>query len=139
MSLVVVILAAVQGKRMVSTKPKELHELCGRPMIDYVVDAAESLEPAQIVAVVEKEGPVAEHLRARGVTLAFQPVRLGTGDAARIGLQAAEPGATQVLVLNGDVPLLRPETLQAMIGRGLAAADLRLLVAELSAPKGYGR
>jgi bifunctional UDP-N-acetylglucosamine pyrophosphorylase / glucosamine-1-phosphate N-acetyltransferase len=137
MRLAVIVLAAGEGKRMASSRPKVLHRLCGRPMIDYVLDAAVALGPAEIVAVVEKEGPVAEHLRALGAQVAFQPVRQGTGDAARIGLGAAtEP--THVLVLNGDVPLLRPETLAQILERG-AGADLCLLGAELADPAGYGR
>jgi bifunctional UDP-N-acetylglucosamine pyrophosphorylase / glucosamine-1-phosphate N-acetyltransferase len=137
MSLVVIVLAAGQGKRMVSARPKVLHRLCGRPMVDYVLDAARSLRPEQIVAVVEKEGPVAEHLRAQEVAVAFQPVRLGTGDAVRVGLQAATAEATHLLVLNGDVPLLAPETLASVCQAG--EEEMALLVAEVSDPRGYGR
>src|SRR5262245_18442814 len=120
MNLAVIILAAGQGKRMKSSLPKVRHRLCGWPMIDYVVDLARSLAPTQTIAVVEKEGLVAERLRAQGVELAFQPVRLGTGDAILIGLSAASKDVTHVLVLNGDVPLLRAETVRELGKRGEA-------------------
>lgn len=139
MNLAVIILAAGQGKRMKSSLPKVLHRLCGRPMIDYVVDLARSLAATQIIAVVEKEGPVAERLRGQGVELAFQPVRLGTGDATRIGFSAASKDVTHVLVLNGDVPLLRTETVRDLRERGENGADLTLLAADVSDPRGYGR
>ncbi len=137
--LAVVILAAGQGKRMLSKLPKVLHRLCGRPMLDYVLDAAWSLNPGQVVGVVDFEGPVADSFRNRGARVAFQPVRRGTGDAARIGLSEVQGKPDRLLVLNGDVPLLRPGTLRKMLDLLEESADLVLLAAQVLNPHGYGR
>lgn len=137
----IVILAAGQGKRMQSNLPKVLHPIAGRAMLSHVLDAAESLG-AQGIAVVVGHGAeqvqkaYAEHA---GLQFALQQPQLGTGHAV---LQAApllkEDGDHDVtIVLYGDVPLVQPETLRALLaarGEGLA-----VLTEILTDPTGYGR
>jgi bifunctional UDP-N-acetylglucosamine pyrophosphorylase/glucosamine-1-phosphate N-acetyltransferase len=107
----VVILAAGQGTRMKSQLPKVLHPVAGRPMLEHVLDAAAAVAPATVTVIVGHGGAkVRERLTGRpGVTFALQEPQLGTGHA----LQQAEPvlaGKTgTVILLSGDVPLLKGE------------------------------
>ena len=120
--LAVVVLAAGQGTRIESARPKVLHEVAGKSMLGHVLDAAATLAPERIVVVL---GPgmeaVAEATRARGNNLhtVVQEQRLGTGDAvasARPALAGYRDSgdAGDILVVFGDTPLLTAETLQAM-------------------------
>ncbi|MCD9029928.1 bifunctional UDP-N-acetylglucosamine diphosphorylase/glucosamine-1-phosphate N-acetyltransferase GlmU [Luteimonas sp. BDR2-5] len=133
----VVILAAGEGKRMKSAVPKVLQKIAGRPMLWHVVNAARDLEPAGIHIV---HGHGGEQVRAAfedqpDLQWAEQSAQLGTGHAVRQAMPDVPDGA-EVLVLYGDVPLLRAETLRRLI-----AVDSRLavLAAELDDPTGYGR
>ena len=133
----VVILAAGQGTRMRSELPKVLHRLAGRPLLDYVLDSARALGAARI-AVVYGYGGEAVREAIGDETLAWvkkEPQR-GTGHA----LQQALPvlaGSAQTLVLYGDIPLTRTETLHRLSG---AAGDgVAMLSVELDDPTGYGR
>jgi len=133
----VVILAAGQGKRMHSDLPKVLHRLAGRPLLAHVLDCARALAPAQI-AVVYGHGGEAVREAIGDETLAWvkQAPQLGTGHALQQALPALAD-SPRTLVLYGDVPLIRPETLRA-----LAAADadgVAMLTIELDDPTGYGR
>ncbi|HKJ87338.1 MAG TPA: NTP transferase domain-containing protein, partial [Gammaproteobacteria bacterium] len=118
----VVELAAGQGTRMRSGIPKVLHEVGGRPMLEHVLDAARALQPRAVRVVVGHGGnQVRETLDTAEIELVDQPEQRGTGDAVR----CAGPdfsGADWVLVLNGDVPLLRAETLSQW-AQALAASD----------------
>jgi bifunctional UDP-N-acetylglucosamine pyrophosphorylase/glucosamine-1-phosphate N-acetyltransferase len=137
MPLHVVILAAGQGKRMRSALPKVLHRLAGRPLLAHVIDAARALKPDGI-HVVYGHGGAEVQAAFKGAALEWveQARRLGTGHA----LMQAMPGiprAATVLVLNGDVPLVRSETLRRLVraaGKGIAIAS-----SDLSDPTGYGR
>ncbi|WP_337244607.1 bifunctional UDP-N-acetylglucosamine diphosphorylase/glucosamine-1-phosphate N-acetyltransferase GlmU [Luteimonas sp. gir] len=133
----VVILAAGEGKRMKSSLPKVLQKIAGRPMLWHVVAAARELEPAGIHIVYGHRGDQVQAAFADQADLqwAEQREQLGTGHAVRQAMDAVPDGA-QVLVLYGDVPLLRAQTL-----RGLVAVEGRLavLAAELENPTGYGR
>jgi len=138
----VVVLAAGQGTRMKSAVPKVLHEVCGRSLVDRVLDRALELAPPDRTVVVIGHGAdrVREAVRAREVRTVVQEPQLGTGDALRVGL-AAEPAANGdgVVVLSGDVPLLRSESVQALrtaVDNGATAA---LLTAHLGEPGPYGR
>jgi len=144
-----VVLAAGEGTRMRSATPKMLHPLCGRPMILHVLDTLVQLPLERIVVVV---GHGAEHVTktvheqlATEVPLEFveQRVQRGTGDAASVGLTPfadSVDAEDDVLVLPGDTPLLRPETLAALATEHrLAEAAATLLTVELDAPDGYGR
>jgi bifunctional UDP-N-acetylglucosamine pyrophosphorylase / glucosamine-1-phosphate N-acetyltransferase len=137
MSLDIVVLAAGQGKRMHSTLPKVLHRVAGRPMLAHVLETARSLAPGRIIVVHGHGGDVVRAaFAAMDVTWIEQAEQLGTGHALMQALPSVKP-RDDVLVLYGDVPLIRAETLRALI----EAKDtgLAMLSAELSDPSGYGR
>jgi bifunctional UDP-N-acetylglucosamine pyrophosphorylase/glucosamine-1-phosphate N-acetyltransferase len=137
----VVILAAGQGTRMKSDVPKVLHPIAGKPMLGHVLDSALELGAAACHVVV---GHGAETLRAwiaqaragERITLAEQAQQLGTAHAVQQAMPQI-PDASRVLVLYGDVPLLRAETLAALLRT--AGDGLGILTAELPDPSGYGR
>lgn len=133
----VIVLAAGEGKRMKSALPKVLQPLAGRPMLAHVLDTARALEPQAIHVVCGHGGEAVRHAFADAHDLHWveQAQRLGTGHAVYLAMDGV-PDATQVLVLYGDVPLLRPQTLQAL---RQASGRLAVLVAELDDPTGYGR
>ena len=144
-----VVLAAGEGTRMRSPVPKVLHPICGRPMLLHVLDTLVALPLDRIVIVV---GHSAEHVTktvqeqlATEIPIEFveQRVQRGTGDAASVGLTAfagSLDADDDVLVLTGDVPLLRPDTLLALATEHrLAEAAATLLTVELDDPTGYGR
>jgi bifunctional UDP-N-acetylglucosamine pyrophosphorylase / glucosamine-1-phosphate N-acetyltransferase len=141
----IVILAAGKGTRMHSELAKVLHRAGGRPLIEHVVRTCQPLKPAQILVVVghqadEVAAVVAElDLQIPAQTIVQQPQR-GTGHAMQIARRAIRRSAKLALVLPGDAPLLRTETIAALLDthrRGEAAATV--LTAELADPAGYGR
>ena len=141
---VVVLLAAGRGVRMRSERPKVLHEAAGRPLLDRVLDTAKAVAagPGHVVVVISKENAaVGAHLRAHPeVRVAVQDPPRGTGDAVRAAAGAFGK-AKRVVVLSGDVPLLRPETVRVLLD-ALASdkkAAVAVLTATLEAPSGYGR
>ncbi|HBK45877.1 MAG TPA: bifunctional N-acetylglucosamine-1-phosphate uridyltransferase/glucosamine-1-phosphate acetyltransferase, partial [Xanthomonadaceae bacterium] len=133
----VVILAAGEGKRMKSALPKVLQPVAGRPMLAHVIETARQLQPAAIHIVYGHGGD--EVRTALGdqpdLLWAEQRERLGTGHAVQQALPEV-PDAATVLVLYGDVPLIRAETLQRLLK---APGRLGVLVAEPADPSGYGR
>ena len=137
MPLHVVILAAGQGKRMRSALPKVLHRIAGRPLLAHVIDAARALKPDRIHVVVGHGGDAVRAVFAgEAIEWVEQARRLGTGHALTQALPRI-PRAATVLVLNGDAPLVRVETLRKLVraaGRGIAIAT-----SDLSDPTGYGR
>ena len=138
----VVVLAAGQGTRMKSSLPKVLHSIAGRPMIERVLEAANSLSPSTITLIVgHRADVVRERLgKSQNIAFALQEPQLGTAHA----LQQAEPvlaGRTgSVILLSGDVPLLSPNTLERLLethrGSGAAAT---VVTATVDRPYGYGR
>ncbi|HEX5132012.1 MAG TPA: NTP transferase domain-containing protein [Candidatus Krumholzibacteria bacterium] len=139
--LAVVILAAGQGKRMNSDLPKVLHAIGGRPMLLHVIDRVRRLSPARVVVVTGYQAERVETAcRASGVEFARQDQQLGTGHAVMQTAPLLASFAGTVVVLNGDVPGLRSETVAAFIAHhrnsGSAAT---VLTAELDDPSGYGR
>jgi len=137
MSLEVVVLAAGQGKRMHSALPKVLQRLAGRPLLAHVLDAARALAPKRIT-VVHGHGGAEVKAAFKGAKLRWieQARQLGSGHALMQALPRISPGA-DVLVLYGDVPLARPETLRALVDAG--RGGLAILTGEPSDPTGYGR
>ncbi len=137
MKLEVVILAAGQGTRMRSALPKVLHGIAGKPMVQHVIETAQSLGTAAIHTVI---GHGAEQVQRQLADLPSQWVlqeqQLGTGHAVAQALPGVADDSC-VLVLYGDVPLVRADTLKQL----LQAADngVALLTVELSDPTGYGR
>jgi len=137
MSLAVIVLAAGQGKRMHSALPKVLHPLAGRPLLAYVLDAARALGPAQVLVVHGHGGAaVRAAFPNADVTWIEQAQQLGTGHALAQALPQVARGA-QVLVLNGDVPLVRADTLRRLVAA--AEKGLAICTSELGDPAVYGR
>jgi bifunctional UDP-N-acetylglucosamine pyrophosphorylase / glucosamine-1-phosphate N-acetyltransferase len=136
--LSVVILAAGEGKRMKSSSPKVLQPLAGRPLLKHVIDTARALEPAAIHVVYGHGGEqVRAALAAEPVGWTLQAERLGTGHALAQAMPQI-PDGHEVLVLYGDVPLMRRATLAALLP-GAAPPRLRLLTMRADDPAGYGR
>jgi bifunctional UDP-N-acetylglucosamine pyrophosphorylase/glucosamine-1-phosphate N-acetyltransferase len=142
-SRTVVVLAAGEGKRMKSALPKVLHPLLGRTLVGHVLAAADGLQAQRTLVVVgHGADQVTAHLAdvAPSAEAVLQAVQHGTGHAVRIALEAAGDVGGTVVVLNGDVPLLRPETVRDLVesheAAGLAAT---VLAAEVADPAGLGR
>ncbi len=144
-----VVLAAGEGTRMRSERPKPLHLLCGRPMVLHVLDALSGLQIDRAVVVV---GHGADRVQKRlleqapeGMDIEFveQAVQRGTGDAVAVALTAfsgVDDEDGDILVLPGDTPLLRPATLAALVdAHRQSGAAATLLTAVLDEPAGYGR
>jgi bifunctional UDP-N-acetylglucosamine pyrophosphorylase/glucosamine-1-phosphate N-acetyltransferase len=137
-ALEVIILAAGQGKRMYSRLPKVLHTLAGRPLLAHVLSSATELDPSAIHVVYGHGGEqVRTALADARVNWALQAEQKGTGHAVMQALPAIADDAT-VLILYGDVPLIAPATLQALVSAS-GPNTLALLTAELSDPGAYGR
>jgi bifunctional UDP-N-acetylglucosamine pyrophosphorylase / glucosamine-1-phosphate N-acetyltransferase len=150
MTVSAIVLAAGEGTRMRSSRPKPLHMICGRAMILHVIEALERLRPARTALVV---GHGAEQVTKKvqalapgwaNVVFVEQPTPRGTGDAAAHGMSAF-PGDdldddSTVVVLPGDTPLLRSETLDELVGVHVANGHAAtLLTSVLDDPTGYGR
>ncbi|MEX0864523.1 MAG: bifunctional UDP-N-acetylglucosamine diphosphorylase/glucosamine-1-phosphate N-acetyltransferase GlmU [Acidimicrobiia bacterium] len=140
MSTHVLVLAAGQGKRMMSDLPKVAHLAAGRPLVNWVLDSVAPLAPASTVVVL---GHGADHVRRTlpaGTTTALQERQLGTGHAARVGLDAIRGLADDdvVVILYGDVPLLTSRLIEELASLG-AEETARLVVAVMDDPTGYGR
>ena len=144
-----VVLAAGEGTRMRSHRPKPLHRLCGRPMVLHVLDALAELDVSRVVVVVGHRGEwvtktLVDHAPANlDIEFVEQPTQQGTGDATAMGLTGFSADLAEdsdVVVLPGDTPLLRPATLAALVRFHRAQnAAATLLTAELDDPTGYGR
>ena len=137
--LAVVVLAAGQGKRMRSARPKVLHEIAGAPMLAHVLRTAAALGPARMAVVVghgaEAVGTAAEAV-APGIAVCLQAERRGTGHAARMAAPALEGFEGDLLVLYGDTPLIGAETLARLRA---AEGAVRVLGFEAADPGRYGR
>lgn len=138
--LQVVILAAGQGTRMRSGLPKVLHPIAGQAMVRHVIAAAAALNSQKTVAVVGHGAAVVESALAdTGVQFVLQSPQLGTGHAVQMAFPALQslPADGQLLILYGDVPLIQPATLKALLQ---AAGDgVGLVTQHLDNPTGYGR
>ena len=134
----VVVLAAGKGTRMRSKLPKVLHPLAGKPLLHHVLDAARALDASKLCIVVGHESAqVRVSAQAQDVVFVEQTPQLGTGHA----LQLAAPfldDAYPTLVLYGDVPLTRVETLRALVELA-KGGGMGLLTVNLADPTGYGR
>lgn len=143
-SLDVLILAAGLGTRMKSRRAKVLHELGGAPLIAYVCRAARQLSPEHIYTVVghqasEVEKAVRDEVGALG-QFVTQTEQRGTGDAVMAARAELEAADSLVLVLSGDVPLIKPETLKSFVDQHRSSgAACSILSVRLENPTGYGR
>src|SRR5438874_1114680 len=147
--LTAVVLAAGEGTRMRSTRPKPLHVLCGRPLVLHVIDALSELDLDRVVVVVghgaERVTKTLQEQAPPKLTIDFveQRVQRGTGDAVSVALTAFpddDEDDGDIIVLPGDTPLLRPPTLAALV-RAHRSGDVAatVLTAALEEPSGYGR
>ena len=150
MSVSAIVLAAGEGTRMRSRRPKALHLICGRAMVLHVIHALEQVRPERTALVVghgaEQVTKKVQELAPAWANVVFveQPTPRGTGDAAAHGMSAF-PGddlddESTVVVLPGDTPLLRPETLDELVASHVANGNAAtLLTSVLDDPTGYGR
>jgi bifunctional UDP-N-acetylglucosamine pyrophosphorylase/glucosamine-1-phosphate N-acetyltransferase len=134
----IVILAAGTGKRMRSALPKVLHPLAGRPLLAHVIETARILKPTRLVVVIGHGAElVRETVAAPDVQFAVQEQQLGTGHAVQQALPLLDP-SVPTLVLYGDVPLTRANTLRALVERA-GQHGYGVLTVTLADPSGYGR
>mgnify|MGYP001371894561 CR=1 FL=1 len=143
MAVNIVVMAAGKGTRMKSTLPKVLHRLAGRPLLQHVLDAAGALGAARAgantVLIVGHGAEVVESAVAgQRVRCVRQEPQLGTGHAVQQALPALDDRHATTLILNGDVPLIRPATAAALVD-ACGGERLALLTVELADPSGYGR
>lgn len=136
----VIILAAGQGKRMKSRLPKVLHPVGGRPMLAYVLDCAAALKPGRTVVVVGHQADAVREWVGDRAEIALQVPPRGTGDAARRGLDGLAGFRGVAVIVSGDTPLVRPETVERVLAaHGEAGATVTLATARPADPAGYGR
>ena len=150
MSISAIVLAAGEGTRMRSNRPKPIHLICGRPMVLHVIHALEQLQPERTAVVVghgaEQVTKKVQRLSPGWANVSFveQVEQNGTGDATAIGMTAF-PGddyddESTIVLLPGDTPTLRPETLRELVDAHIANGNAAtLLTSVLDDPAGYGR
>jgi bifunctional UDP-N-acetylglucosamine pyrophosphorylase/glucosamine-1-phosphate N-acetyltransferase len=147
--LACIVLAAGKGTRMRSAKSKVLHTILGSPLCTYPIDRAREVGAAPIVAVLgHQRSEVEAMLKARykqdgngdgGIIVVEQTEQKGTGHAVRVGLAPLADWDGLVLILYGDAPLLRRETIEALLTEARRTGGLAILTARLPDPTGYGR
>ena len=138
MQLSVVILAAGKGERMLSSQPKVMHEIMGKPMVGYAIERAQELSTAKTVVVLGYGREAVEgHVKGYGVACALQKDQKGTAHA----LLSAEKFVKghDVLVLYGDVPLLERSTLEDFLNFFRKADTVTFMTTDVENPSGYGR
>lgn len=139
-ALGVVILAAGQGKRMKSSRAKVLHELAGVPLLNHVLEAVAPLKAERTVVVVGHQAEAVQSILPDGAVTAVQKEQLGTGHAVAQAKKALAGLRGEVLVLCGDVPLIRTATIKALLRRHRATKSLAtVLSVVVDDPSGYGR
>lgn len=140
MSFATVIMAAGLGTRMKSKLPKVLHEAAGRPLVEQVVRAVLPLKPDKIVVVIGHGAElVKERLSAYDLTFVHQKEQLGTGHALMTAEEALTDYQGDVLVLNGDGPLLRTETLTQLVATQAGKSGMTVATCNFKNPFGLGR
>lgn len=138
MALKTIILAAGQGTRMRSAKPKVLHEIANKPLLQHVYETSRYLDDNQVYIVYGHGGEaVKQTLQSLEATWLVQKQQLGTGHAVQQAIDYISEGDT-VLILYGDVPLIKLQTLQTLLTK-VSATSLGLLTVSLEDPTGYGR
>ncbi len=147
MSLSAIILAAGKATRMKSEKVKVLHEICGRPMLSYVLDACREAGVKRLYVVIghDRDRVMQSYAHATDITWVIQEEQKGTAHAVMVARAQVEATTgvgddDHLFVLGGDGPLIRAETLQALAQKHTAAgASVTLATAILENPTGYGR
>lgn len=142
MNLALVVLAAGQGTRMKSALPKVLHEVAGASLVSHAIHSADDLSPDRVVVVVghgsELVGPAVEK-EFPGAEIVVQTDRLGTAHAVGQAQAALKGFGGDIIVLYGDTPFIRPETLTAMRQARADGADVVVLGFDAAVPGKYGR
>ena len=138
MSIKTIILAAGQGTRMRSSRPKVLHEIANKALLQHVYETSQSINDNKVYIIYGHGGEaVMQSLSQLDATWLEQRLQLGTGHAVQQAIHHVEDGDT-VLILYGDVPLLKAHTLQTLLKK-VSATSLALLTVTLDDPTGYGR
>jgi len=140
-NLAALILAAGMGTRMKSDRPKVLHEILGRPMISYLLDSIKAAGIDEIVVVAGYESAqLREALKGADIEIVIQKELMGSGDAVNAAKRLVEKRFEDMLVVCGDTPLIRVETLEALIRKHKdTLASATIMTAEVKDPTGYGR
>lgn len=137
----IIILAAGKGKRMVSDLPKVLHPILGKPMIYYVVESALHLKPLQIIPVLSYKKEEVEKALVENFgyifDFAYQKEPEGTADAVKFAIKNLNEKTEKILILSGDVPLIKTEHLIKIVEKH--KGKLTLVTTEIDNPSGYGR
>ena len=148
MTIAVIILAAGLGSRMRSEKPKVMHRLAGKTLLEHVISSANSVmrnfsEPKTKssnihVVLGYRADSIKESIQQKNINYVLQEKQLGTGHAVQQAAPCCNPKTKIVLVLYGDVPLIKPSTLEAMVSL-CQGQHLTLLTSNIENPSGYGR
>ena len=140
--LAVAILAAGKGTRMASSLPKVLHKISGKTLLQRVLDSCNELKPDKIFIVVGHKSKEVENsiIKNKNIQFIIQNPQKGTGHAVQVLSQQVKKQEGKLLVLNGDVPLIKAETLRKLIHfHDSKNADVSLITTKKSNPYGYGR
>ena len=140
--LTIAILAAGKGTRMASSIPKVLHQLSGKTLLQRVIDSCKKLKPDKIFIIVGHKSKVVEDsvLKNKDIHFIVQNPQKGTGHAIQVLSQKVKKHEGKLMVLNGDVPLIKAETLKKLINfHDSKTADATLITTKKENPYGYGR
>ncbi len=140
--LTVAILAAGKGTRMMSSIPKVLHKLSGKTLLQRVINSCNELKPDKIFIIVGHKSKEVEDsvLKNKNIHFIVQNPQKGTGHAIQVLSQQVKKHEGKLMVLNGDVPLIKPETLKDLIKyHDSKTADVSLITSKKKNPHGYGR
>lgn len=135
-----IVLAAGHGKRMRSKTPKILHPAAGKPLLRWTLDAAVAAGARPVVVLSPDLEAAAREILPHGTAVAIQPAMRGTGDAARVALEATDAREGEAFVIYGDTPTLSPATLDRLRSlRAERGAVIALLTAKVGTDNAYGR
>ena len=138
--VITIIMAAGKGTRMKSNKSKLVHEIYGKPLVRRVVEVAEKIGSDEIIAVVGHLREQVQEVLGDSVKYAYQEELLGTGHAVMQASKYLKGKKGKVVILYGDVPILRPETLRNLVSKSIKNKEYAtLLTAKYENPTGYGR
>jgi bifunctional UDP-N-acetylglucosamine pyrophosphorylase/glucosamine-1-phosphate N-acetyltransferase len=140
MKIAAILLAAGKGTRMKSDLPKVAHPVCGRPMVEFVIDIVSDLRIKSCVVVLGHKADDVRKVLSRPVATVLQKQQRGTADAVKQAMPKIPAATDTVIILYGDTPLLQTETIRALLdhhARTRAAATI--LTADMNDPAGYGR
>ena len=135
--VIALILAAGKGKRMNSSKPKVLHEVACKPMLNHIIDACKSAGIKKISVVLGKKKEEIKSVLPKGIEIVVQKEQLGTADAIKSSKPLFKKFKGKVLILYADMPLIRKETIKKIINN--TKNNCTMVAFESSYPKGYGR